>query len=234
MPFPIEQPNWSTVIISVGVVMTAVGSLSSALAAAWPSGYQPPVQRRRTKPIVAGALVAFIGGLVSAWGGVMASSEAAKLNQQVLGSISGGDSFAYLKFIFQGNDPDRPLVVVIHQGRYPLYDVSVRIVDQDKWNKIGRVDSSLEALRQAEAYLQVGNLPPKRVHLPRQRWLMPNRQQVNYLVEISARNGSVTELLRLRRVAGEWRWALRVTRGMEGEILLVEEIEPEFPGQVQW
>ena len=227
-----ENLAWSTVVIFVGVILTAVGSFVSAVIATRTSAKNQSIRARSW--VIAGAVVAFGGDCISGWGGVLASREAAKVNHRVLGSISGGDSFAYLKFIFQGKDSYRPLVVVIHQGEYPMYDVKVRIVDQDQWNKIGRTDTSLEALREAETYIEIGNLPPKRVSMPRLRWQMPYRQEVNYLVEISARNGSVTELLRLRRVAGEWRWALRVTRDMEGKIPLVEEIEPEFPGKVTW
>ncbi|MHC4198197.1 MAG: hypothetical protein ACYSRP_09905, partial [Planctomycetota bacterium] len=70
---------------------------------------------------------------------------------------------------------------------------------------------------------------------------LPNTQQQNFNVFISARNRFVTQLIRLQRIKGFWKSATKVTRKIYEEnksVVLLEKVDPEFPrnntGQVQW
>ena len=79
------------------------------------------------------------------------SEEIAKLNRAIAESITGGDSYCYVQL---GNASRHgALLAVIHQGAYPLYNVTVRIADLDDGNR----QPTLAALGKI---LQVGNMPP--------------------------------------------------------------------------
>jgi hypothetical protein len=100
------------------------------------------------------AMVVFVGAVVVAAGGFWASWNQSKFNTEIrekneeiarlqlesANAITGGDSFAWVAFQIFGADgtavnaysmPDDLLLVpnFIHQGKYPLYDVSVRFAD---------------------------------------------------------------------------------------------------------
>src|ERR1700752_1579874 len=58
------------------------------------------------------------------------SDEIAKLNQTIAGWITGGEIHGYLQL---GNaNRNNALLAIIHQGNYPMYDVTLRIVDLDE------------------------------------------------------------------------------------------------------
>ena len=79
------------------------------------------------------------------------SEEIAKLNRAIAESITGGDSYCYVQL---GNASRHgALLAVIHQGAYPLYNVTVRIAHLDDGNR----QPTLAALGKI---LQVGNMPP--------------------------------------------------------------------------
>src|SRR5262245_49338891 len=55
------------------------------------------------------------------------SDEIAELNRTIAKSITGGDSYCYLRLA--NLHSQGALLNLIHQGKYPLYDISIRIVD---------------------------------------------------------------------------------------------------------
>ena len=72
-----------------------------------------------------------------------------------------------------------------------------------------------------------------------------NPESIRYNIFISARNGMFTELLRLRKVNGVWKSAMKVEKKNYSEktpnappTLLKEQVDPDFPkdknGQIQW
>jgi len=134
--------------------------------------------------------------------------------------------------IAAADGPTRHLVVVL-DGKYPLYDVSVRIVDLAQFEATQAVGALMGTT------LSVGNLSPKLARLVGQITL-PDADQARYNVFIMARNDPVTELLRLRRVNGEWKIAMRVQKddGETGPVILKEQVDPAYPlnnaGQVDW
>jgi hypothetical protein len=155
--------------------------------------------------------------------------------KETIAHILGGDSFCYV--VLANITANTALLGVIHEGQYPLYDVAVRIVDLEKAARLSEM-SSREMMTQADTYLNIGNIGPSQSAF-RGHWELPNADQQGYNIFISARNGFVTQLLRLRRVNGEWKSATKVRRDIDQDaIVLYERIDPEFPrdaaGQVQW
>jgi hypothetical protein len=102
-------------------------------------------------------LVVFLGALISAAGAFWFSSERirgqrelrllneeiaaksdkiAELSEQIRGEVTGGDSFAYVS-ARADSGADRVILTVIHQGKYPLYDLAARVVELTTQGKGG-------------------------------------------------------------------------------------------------
>jgi integrase len=63
------------------------------------------------------------------------SDEIARLSKENLATVTGGDSFCYLSLSY-ADSAQGPILVLVHQGSFPLYDVAVRIADMDRWNAL--------------------------------------------------------------------------------------------------
>jgi hypothetical protein len=198
------------------------------------------------KMLDAPAWLMLLGALLSTAGAIWASQrqaaseedlrnksdEIARLNKQIAASVTGGDSFAYMVFLLQF---DVPRLVLIHEGAYPLYDVSVRISDIDKTKDRKYSISDLEN----ELHFNIGNVAPHN-----SRMLVPiplSNDSLRWNIFFSARNGFFTEILRMRRINNKWKTALKVvTNGSNGEVAktLFEKVDPDYPvgenGQVDW
>jgi len=61
------------------------------------------------------------------------SEEIAKLNIFIKESITGGDSYCYIYFGDAGNNMITP--IIHHEGKYPLYDITIRLIDMDLWGE---------------------------------------------------------------------------------------------------
>jgi hypothetical protein len=174
------------------------------------------------------------------------SDEVAELNRNIAASVTGGDSFCYFTFNFDSNG-GRP--IVIQQGKYPLYEVNVRVVDLDKWDAVeeqskkgGGAPSALETMKSSETLFDIGNMGPHEARVMNAFVpFPPNKEKLRFNIFINARNGWFTELLRVYKVNGEWRPAIKVTKdnisdtGPDGEpITLMEMIDPALKGKIDW
>ncbi len=163
------------------------------------------------------------------------SDEVARLNQVIAASVTGGDSFCYMSLALGQGETNSPDLVFVHQGKYPLYDITVRIVDLDKWEQLGL---TAQNLFKAEARINIGNLSLNQASALG-TWPLPNSDQQRYNLFFVARNGFWTQLLRLRRVQGRWKVATRITQESGKKVrVLFEKIDKDFPrdklGMVQW
>jgi flagellar biosynthesis GTPase FlhF len=174
------------------------------------------------------------------------SDEVAELNKTTAASVTGGDSYCYVQFINSLNGLVNGRMMVIHQGKFPLYDVQIRIVDLDKFNAMSkRGEITIETVMQSEGILNIGNMSPNLAQMREVPPFSPTAEELNYNIFISARNGSFTELLRLKKINGVWKSALKVERGNFSDAnpnslptLLFEQIDAGFPldknGRVVW
>jgi len=129
------------------------------------------------------------------------------------------------------------MFTLVHQGEYPLYDLTVRILDISTFDNImGQNNSYSDKLRD-EVQLSVSNIAPNQTSMLKTVQLGSGPLRWNLF--FSARTGYFTELLRVRRVGNEWKTALKVirTRSPKNEVLL-EKIDSGYPlskdGQVEW
>jgi hypothetical protein len=164
----------------------------------------------------------------------------ASLAKESIATVTGGDSYSYMDFIYQLGAPPRP--IFIHCGKYPLYNVSIRVVDLNALRTRVELHQPLDAVLGITLNideLQVGTgWFSSGFTIP----FSDDRAQ-DFNVFFSARNGTWTEELRLRKVDNNWVKALRVWLAPIGLSKpsakpVFEEVAKEFPrnldGQVDW
>jgi hypothetical protein len=158
-----------------------------------------------------------------------------ELNNFILSSITGGDSFCYVEIGSIAQTNDHGLLVLIHQGKYPLYDLNIRIVDLDKFDEI-KDKLSFEKLASMETRLNLGNLSPGFAQMlgPIS---FPGKTNLRFNIFATARNGETAQVLRIRLIDNKWVRANKVTKSFTNEVIY-EKIDKEYPrdpeGNVLW
>lgn len=157
------------------------------------------------------------------------AEEIARLHQRTLNTVTGGGSFCYFNFAYDGQ-----VMLLAHQGEYPLFDVSARVVDLDLHRALPR-PFTLEHFGLAEVNLPIGTLAPGRVTVWKKGLDPAELPEGGLNIFFSARNGWFTQQLRFAKVDGRLRTAYRVIRD---EAVILEEIPDDFPrgedGNVEW
>ena len=159
--------------------------------------------------------------------------------KEMVATITGGDSFCYIAFGSLSSS-NVAFLTLVQQGQYPLYDISIRIVDLDRVDELRKDKkySYFDALEKATVHKKVGNLAPSAARWFGE-WNLPAKGQARYNIFINARNGFVTELARLKFIDGKWTSAYQVKRELEGKtMLLYEKVDSGYPlnveGEVDW
>jgi hypothetical protein len=166
------------------------------------------------------------------------SGETAEINEQIASPVTGGGSFAYIVPTFFNPTHNLPMLTLVHRGEYPLYDLTVRIVDMTTFDKMLRQNNSYSDKLRKELQLSISNIAPNQARMLKTVQLGSDPLRWNLF--FSARNGFFTELLRVRRVGNEWKTALKVIRtpAPSKEQTLLEKIDSGYPlskdGQVEW
>jgi hypothetical protein len=165
------------------------------------------------------------------------SDAIAHLNRELKNSVIGGDSFCYLALSFFSDTDATNFgeLVVVHQGKYHLYDVHARIFDLDKSDEVESRGITLETMKLTNTNIAIGNLLPGHTRKIAQMNL-GNATERRFNIFFNARNGDFTQVLRFRKVGGRWQHATKVDRGKD--LPPFEEITPGYPrnnkGQVDW
>jgi hypothetical protein len=130
------------------------------------------------------------------------------------------------------------MLTLVHRGEYPLYDLTVRILDMATFDSIGRQNDSYSDKVKAEVQSSVSNIAPNQTSMLKTVQL--STTPLSWNLFFNARNGFFTEFLRVRRVGNEWKTALKVIRSRspsKNEVLL-EKIDSGYPlskdGHVEW
>ncbi len=160
------------------------------------------------------------------------SEEITALNKTIAASVTGGDSFCYVEFIV-GSDRITPTIT--SHGKYPVYDVNIQMRDEDE------KDESVAPIR-----LNIGTMSAQQQQTANRTLPLPsNKDALRFKILINARNGWFTEILRLHRVNGKWKTAMKITKDPLPDddanappTVLLEWVDPEFPrgqdAQVEW
>ena len=157
------------------------------------------------------------------------------LARKGIATVTGGDSYCYMDFIYQfgGHTP-----VFLHSGKYPIYDLSARIVDLEAMTR----HPSLDAIMGNN--VEIGEMQVGRTW-SKLDWSIPftDEQSQDFNIFFSARNGVWTEKLRLRKVRDHWSNALQVWLSPLGTAKppakpILEKVANDFPrnaqGTIDW
>jgi hypothetical protein len=173
---------------------------------------------------LAGAALSTMGSKYAEWESKNQSEELGKLNRYIAAAVTGDDSYCTATFMFRGPWPGVIEWAIVHHGKYPVYDVDVRINDETKQlsllesrPKNDRSLRQLEKIESAEKTYRIGTVPPVTVYsqtadrkelsaLPRKFALMEitGTDRQIYRVEIVQRNGVVNQFIEGQKKNGQW------------------------------
>lgn len=148
----------------------------------------------------------------------------AQEGHKLQGYITGGDSYCYVK-ILPNKDERTYGMYVLNEGEFPVFDVSLQIIDQEKLKYFGT--DSLESIKKAAIYAFYDRVPAKKL-FPHSTGTFPNSDKLDLGIMIEAQNGRFSQTLICRRITGSWRCGTKVINVTSKEVL-IDESNPTFP-----
>lgn len=174
------------------------------------------------------------------------NQENAELNKKIAATITGGDSYCYLMVRSPRGKQNLCDLMLVTKGEYPLYDVSITIEDAKRLVEMVHKDKdagllpyetmtdTAKRLDEARHQIDVGNIKPNTVR-PLGGIKAPKADVIMYNIYITARNGSVMQIVRFHRIDGNWKRARKL---VVNDKVIEEYIDPDFPlgadGKVKW
>jgi len=175
------------------------------------------------------------------------NNEINKLNKKIAADLTGGDNYCYFLPSRPGEKSNIIDLMLINEGDYPLYDISVKIDDVEKMMEILHKEQDAGNLpydsttlsnamfAEASQVLRIGNLGPHQAMQLSGIQIPSNVVKKSYNINIMARNGSLVQLLRYRRIDNQWKMAVKIMRGKD---IIKENIDEDFPrnedGEISW
>lgn len=230
--------SWSSALICVGTLL-----------AAWASFHYRSKRKQHLRE-----WLVLIGIIVSAGGGLFASSQQAAYEQRIVDMTSGGDSFCFLVFFQPLDSTNRLQLAIKHEGKYPLQNVHFVMQDIETMRKAlpnvpqGRELArapTVEEIPKFSKYTMtqdVGLLGPPGAIIRFEPLISfsPDREQVTYSIHLYTQFQEFYQHLKLQKVNSRWTQAYRVhKRGLGKDIIVLHEsIDGDFPkspsGKVTW
>jgi hypothetical protein len=174
-------------------------------------------------------------------------NEVSKLNKKISADLTGGDGYCYFHQSRPGPNSNIVDLMLMNDGDYPLYDISVKIDDVEKMIEILHEEQEAGKLpydsmtlsnaifAKASTVIQIGNIGPHQVMQLNGIQIPPDIEVKSYNIYITARNGSLMQILRYRRIENKWKMAGKILRGGE---TIQEYVDADFPrnekGEVVW
>jgi hypothetical protein len=167
--------------------------------------------------------------------------ENSRLNQAITNSIIGKGSFCYLAltnlrasgaFIYG-------VLNIIHKGKYPIYDINVRITEVSRLNPNAK---SPEAFADKEYNFEIPLLSKTNPAM-QSKIKIPASDKLKFNIFITCRNGIFAQQLRCCKAGGTWKYATKVVKMLpinEKSVykIIYEDINQGFPldknGKVEW
>jgi hypothetical protein len=153
-------------------------------------------------------------------------------------ATTGGDSFCVMAM-----QPDVEGLSFAHNGKYPLYNVSVSVVDLDKQMAIWKEHEGGQPYVGQEAWggyrvFRVGDIHPNTAAGVPLTIESSRADRLNLNISFIARNGHWSQQLRFRKVGGKWVSATNVYSGWKPQKEIYFYADPEYPhtpdGRVDW
>jgi len=152
------------------------------------------------------------------------SLQLAHSTQSLYGNLTGGDSFCEL-IIKPINATQADLTLVTH-GNYPLYELSLRIVDLDLFSKVEI--KTLDDMAKTQAILEIGNIQANSAKLLGQLNSDFSKDYASFNIFYNARNGFFTQGIRMFKIGNSWKGSTSITSSTLNKILF-EKTDPTIP-----
>lgn len=117
--------------------------------------------------------------------------------------MDGGDSFCAFNICLQEENQSYWLAVT--HGKYPMYNVSARVIDLDLYDETSRRPQ----VEDAETYIEIGDLSLDGAHISK-LFDLGDSSSRRFNVFFAAKNRSVVQNIKYKLVDGEWTWATKV------------------------
>jgi hypothetical protein len=148
----------------------------------------------------------------------------------IFSQITGGKSFCSANL--SQSYLDESNLTIMHQGDFPLYDLTVSVVDLDKFNEFKHNPDYEHEYRKL---FSIGTMLPKQINNLCKVPVTDKEISKSFNIFFSARNGMFSELLRLKKINNEWVSAMKI---FDGEKTLLESVSDGYPkstnGEVDW
>lgn len=142
------------------------------------------------------------------------SEEIADLNREIANLVTGGDSFCYVSIANLNPSTNRGILVVVHKGDYPIFDLSIRMLDLQKFGELE--EYTLASMNQAATILPIGTLPKENV-VTVGEFDLGSSPERDFNIFFTTRNSHFTQSLRLRKIDDKWLKATKVER--DGKVI---------------
>jgi hypothetical protein len=146
-------------------------------------------------------------------------SKLEKHAQDFLGYTTGADSFAYFTPMLPGADIVE--LGLTNKSSYPVFDVRAEVIDLDE-----AIDPDKGKFWTRHQFL-LASLYPSRILLGAYRFDLTGRQRLHLNIFIQSRSQSGSQQLRIARMGGEIRIAIKTT---VGDKVVERSIPVDYPG----
>jgi len=160
-------------------------------------------------------------------------SKLAVASKAIFETMTGANSLCRLEFSKTGVpgssvEPDAVNLVYLNDGKYPLKDISIQILD---WNLFSAHEkNSIDEFKKRNSY-RINLLGPNEVNFTDMTYVRDRKKGVNLNIFFEANNGITTQELRMRFVGGKWIKAERFIKpdGTANGKVVKELIDPDYP-----
>ena len=170
------------------------------------------------------------------------TEENSRLSKQALDLITGGNSWAFIKCgleTSQGIIDQQAIWNINLVGNIPLYDVSLSIFEVIHDHSLPTEAYDLVPILSKEVGTVTPSLHPDNIGLIT---LSKNKDKIEFLAKIKARNGEITQhIILMKKKDGYWSLAQKIFRYIPGnnwgfkKEILDERINEDFPERnIEW
>jgi hypothetical protein len=166
------------------------------------------------------------------------NEELALRNREMFEYVTGGDSFCFLRLkeLSDGSYQMR----IVHEGKYPVHNLTLEIVDAAAFVKLQKVTNDLERMILENRAIRKVQLPVMTSEMSQQVRNFPFPKDNDYIefgIDINSVNKSLFQTLQLSRVKGKWKSASRIL-DRRTKSFFREFVDEGYPtgadGQIGW
>lgn len=172
--------------------------------------------------ILIGAIIVAIGGFLASVNNTAnqkklqdQSEEISKLNEFIAASVTGGDTYPYINVSFDSTPRGLIIFRLMSEGKYPLYDIGVNVIDNDKAKEIMKNSKNPggEDPSQWRFSFHIPTFRPNEVREVTQFQITDSSSERNFSIELMARNGFFKQQIKIIKDSTSLKTIYEVKKG---------------------